>query len=247
MIDSEYERIEDVGKNYWWHRGRRALIEKVIQYYYPQKNDLCIFEVGCSTGEMTKILSKYGDVAGIDTSSKAIEICKNKGINNVFCLDLLDLDGNDYIQKFDLVLMLDVLEHVREDSEALKKVKGIIKDEGYLVITVPAHKFLWSEHDEVLQHYRRYTILEIANLLLKSGYKMEKCTYFVFTPFLPVFIYRFVNKVLGRHPKPKTTYLRIPNFLNEILTKILKKEADMAIQSGLPIGTTILAVARKNL
>ena len=156
MKVSELKKMAEHENTYWWHKGKTYLIKTLVDKHFPIKKNLQILEIGCGTGGLTKNLVEYGNVTAFDISSDAVEYCKNAGLKNVFVMDIKDFDPKDYKRKFDLVLALDVLEHIQDDIDAMKKIKQVLKKDGLFFVNVPAHKFLWSEHDEALENKRRY-------------------------------------------------------------------------------------------
>src|SRR3989344_4089949 len=155
MNQPEYSKMADFERTYWWHKGKLFLIKNLIEKYFPNdKLSLEILEIGCGAGQITKFFTNYGKVIGLDISEEAVEFCRQKGLKDVFQADILTLDVGKYLGKFDLILALDVLEHIQEDVEVMKKVNTMLKDGGLFFVNVPAHKFLWSEHDEALHHKR---------------------------------------------------------------------------------------------
>jgi len=212
---------------------------------YTRGKNLKILEIGCGTGEVTKYLQKYGDVIGLDYSDDAIEFCKLKNLKNIFKKDVVEIDVKEFINKygkFDLILTLDVMEHIREDVAVFKKIKQMLTKTGVYIATVPAYKFLWSEHDESLHHVRRYHSLELLKKLENTGFKILKKTYFVSTMFPVIAFFRLWNNFFTRHEYPETSYVKLPKFLNELMYKVLKLETKMINKHNLPAGTTIVTV-----
>ena len=250
MNNIEYENMANFERSYWWHKGRLFLIrlwlEKILAEFSgtgkPQ-----IFEVGCGTGATNVVLNEYGNTTSMDVSSEAVKYCKQRGIKNVFVADIVTMNISKYKGKFDVALALDVLEHIQDDVEAMVQVYKLLKPGGYFLITVPAYKFLWSHHDEALHHKRRYHSLEITQKLRDVGFKITKRSHFVFTLFFPVlFIKVFVGNFFGRTAYPKTSsYVKLPDSLNNLLTYILKVEAWVLNYVYLPLGTTIFIVSHK--
>ncbi len=243
---NEYAKMADFEKKYWWHKGKLYLLKSLITKYFPARTDLTILEVGCGTGEVTQFLAQFGTVTGFDVSTEAIAFCKNSGVNNVFVADLTAADLSLQAKRYDLVVALDVLEHVQDDVLAMANVKKLLKDTGYFFVNVPAHKFLWSEHDEALHHKRRYHSLEITKKLKDAGFKIIKKSYFVTLVFPGIVFFRMWNNFFGKSAYPKTSYVVLPDMLNNLLIQILKLEANFVKNFSLPIGTTITVVATKD-
>ncbi len=239
--------MNEFEKNYWWHQGKKFLVNELVKKYgsnIKNEDGLRILEIGCGTGEITESLQKYGNVTGIDMSNEAADFCRERGLENIIVADINTINI-DSLEKYDLVLALDVLEHIQDDIEAIKRVGKLLSQDGYFIINVPAYKFLWSEHDEALQHKRRYSTYEIKRKLEDNGFEIVKMSYFVFAAFPFIAMFKFLKSVFGRSAYPKTSYIQIPNFVNKIMTKVLETEAHLLNYTYLPFGTTITLVAKK--
>jgi 2-polyprenyl-3-methyl-5-hydroxy-6-metoxy-1,4-benzoquinol methylase len=245
MQRKELEKMAQMEDAYWWHVGKRYLVTALIKHFFKDRGDLGILEVGCGTGGLTKELTKFGNVTAFDISSDAVEFCKQNGLKNVFVQDVQALDQTNYVGKFDLILALDVLEHIQDDLLAMEKIRDMLKDGGLFFINVPAHKFLWSEHDEALEHKRRYHSLELTKKLTDSGFKILSKSYFVsfFSPM--IVLYRFWGNIFGKSAYPKTSYVMLPKFLNNFMVNLLKLETKFLLSTGLRFGVTLNAVVKK--
>jgi SAM-dependent methyltransferase len=243
MNQAEYTKMAEFENDYWWHQGKVHLVTTLVESMFPGRKDLKILEIGCGTGGVTKSLTEYGDVTGIDTSADALEYCRKLGLTNILQADINEMDLSEYQGKFDLVLALDVLEHIQDDLETMRRVRRLLNKGGLFLINVPAYKFLWSEHDEALHHKRRYHSLELTTKLKDSGFKIVKRTYFVAAVFPVMVIYRMLGNFFRRSAYPKTSYVILPKFLNNLMVKVLSVEAAIARRAALPVGATLTVVA----
>jgi len=246
MNKSEYEKMAKFEKEYWWHRGRLDLLDTLVKGYTKGKK-LKILEIGCGTGEVTEYLKKYGDVTGLDFSMDAIKFCRQRKLKNIYKKDIVTTKIKDFIAKhgkFDLIVTLDVMEHIREDILVFGKIKQLLTKKGVYIATVPAYKFLWSEHDESLHHVRRYHSLEMLKKLENTGFTILKKTYFVSTMFPVIAFFRLWNNFFTRNEHPQTSYMELPTILNDLMYKILKFEAKTIERFNLPAGTTIVTVVK---
>lgn len=242
MNHAEYTKLAELEKTYWWHQGKVHLVKALL----GEERDLTILEIGCGTGMLTKFLSNYGTITGIDISPEAISFCQKQGLEKVFKADINSMDITPHRSKYDLVVASDVLEHIQDDMQAMKNIKKMLKESGRFLLTVPAHKFLWSEHDEALHHKRRYHSLEITKKLKDAGFTVAKKTYFVATALPAIVLFRLWGNIFGKSAYPKTSYVVLPEVLNNLMIKLLAFEAEVAKKLDLPIGVTIAVVARKN-
>ncbi len=245
MKSTEINKMAEMEENYWWHIGKRILVTALVTKYFNGRKDLNILEVGCGTGGLTKILTQYGTVTGFDISEDAIAYCQSKGLKNIYVQDLLKLDTSDYKDKFDLILALDVLEHLQDDVSAMQKVRDMLSKNGLFFINVPAHKFLWSEHDEALEHKRRYHRFELLNKLKDTGFKVVSNSYFVSIVSPAMVVYRFWGNLFGRSTYPKTSYVILSPRINDLMVHLLKIETKILLKTRIPFGVTLNVVAKK--
>ena len=249
MNIKEYEKMASFERKYWWHQGRLHLMDELINAYAPKKDMYTILEVGCGTGENMSHLKKYGKVTGIDFSKEAIGFCKQRGVENVYLEDINNIQNEKLLKmkgRFDIIFALDVLEHIQDDVGAMSKIREYLGPDGVFITAVPAHKFLWSEHDESLHHKRRYHSLELKRKLADAGFIVVKKSYFIFTFFPIIVLYRFWGNIFGKSAYPKTSYVILPDFINYLFYRLLKFEATLIKYFDLPVGVTIVAVAKSS-
>lgn len=246
MDAAEYIKMAEFEKTFWWHKGKLFLIQSILgNLNKTHQKPLKILEIGCGSGEIIEKLAKDHDVLGIDISQDALDFCVKRGLKNLLKGDINELDILKYQNSFDYVLALDVLEHIQDDFETMKRAYSMLKPGGYFIVNVPAHKFLWSEHDEALHHQRRYHSLEIKQKLTDAGFDIVKKSYFVATAFFPILLIRTWNTFFKKSAYPKSSYVILPKKLNDIATKVMKAEAKLLNIFNLPLGTTITVIAKK--
>jgi SAM-dependent methyltransferase len=145
-----------------------------------------------------------------------------------------------------VVTALDILEHVDDDNAALRELWRLSKPGGSLLITVPAFGFLWSEHDEALQHRRRYTAAELESKLVAAGFQVVQMSYFLASLFVPILAFRIVQNLTKRGIEPQATYVIPPPWLNVLIVRILDWERMLLRHvKKLPFGVSIIALAKK--
>ena len=150
--------------------------------------------MGCANGDNLEMLSKYGSVTAMESMHTAFERAKARNICDVYEGHLPDNIPDDINKENELIVMLDVLEHIENDSECLKVLRNWLKDSGNLLITVPAYQFLWTCHDELHHHKRRYTVGHLKQLLDNSGWHIKYISYFNFFLFPVALIERIKQK-----------------------------------------------------
>ena len=229
-------------ENYWWFAGRRAVLERVLSRL--GRHARVAVDVGCGSGRNIKLLSHYSDwVVGFDRSPVALELAASHGLP-IACAEGEAIPLAD--SSVDLLSALDVLEHMDDDMRALSEFHRVLQPEGFLLVTVPAYRFLWSEHDEALMHRRRYIASELHIKLTSSGFRVLKRSYAVFFAFFPIAFYRLFRGFFPKDPfAPRASYVMLPAFLNNLLIVLLRIEASMMGAINLPLGTSIVVLAQK--
>jgi len=242
MNNKEYEKLYKFEQFYWWHVGRRDILNFFLKKFLNKKG-IQILEIGCGTGGNLEILSNLGEVTGLDVSKYALDFCRKRGVNN---LALGRAEKTNFpSESFDLILMLDVLEHIKDDKKAIGETRRILKEGGYFLVTVPAYQFIWSEHDEILGHYRRYSISDFSKKLEEAGFDIIKISYFVSLLFPVILGYRILRKILFPKSKKNTAYVVLPKPINNFFIYLLKLEGLLLKYFNLPFGTSILCIAQK--
>ena len=242
MKDEEISLLSELEVTNWWNYGRQKILHSVLSNIH-QKSSLKIFDVGCGPGGTTLSFLKFGDVFGTDFSTFALKKAKEKGLQNVFRSTLSDIPIKN--QSFDVITALDVIEHVEHDLIVLHELKRILTSNGYLIITVPAFQFLWSEHDVALLHFRRYNKHTLSKVLDSSGFEIIKMSYFVSFLFPFVAIYRLLSKIKITSKKPKANEGKFPKPINDFFKKIMEFENKLLTKFNLPFGISLLCVVKK--
>ena len=195
---------------------------------------------------MLNALEEIGQVSGMDMSEDAIGFCReifSGQIKKGFLPNNIPYPKNN----FDLVVALDVIEHVEDDVAALAAIRDHVVDGGKAIVTVPACKFLWSEHDIVNAHKRRYNLKELTSKLQASGFVIEKISYFNTLLFPVILVVRAVNNLLKRKSKLDGETMAVPNILlNGLLMRIFGLEKYFLRFCDLPpFGVSLIAVVRR--
>ncbi len=247
MQPREFDELYRLEDTYWWFVGRRRLIRQLLETYAPTRDNrpgLRILDAGCGTGGTMKAVGELGEVHGCDAAWAALEYCRKRSFTNLACSRVEQLSYVD--GSLDVVTSCDVLEHVADDGAALREIYRILRPGGIVVMTVPAHPYLWSEHDEALAHLRRYTRKEITGKLQEAGYRIEKFSSAVSFVFPVIFAFRMLQRLRTKQPEEPKTDLRIlPALLNGALIGLLRIEMWLIRHFNLPIGTSFVVVGRK--
>ena len=228
---------------HWWFVGRRRIITSLLEATLEDRRDLRILDIGCGTGGMIPVLSPFGRVTGIDPSDAAIRYSRERYGSQA---DFLRVDfpretppGGGH----DLVTLFDVLEHLEDDAEALREAAGLLREGGRMVLTVPAHRFLWSPHDDINRHRRRYGYREFRDRILGAGLEIQRSTYFNTLLFPVVWGARMVRRSLALKGDRRSDFRIRREWINNFLAGLFGAERFLLRRFNLPFGVSLLAVA----
>jgi SAM-dependent methyltransferase len=243
MRPAEFDRMFAIEDSYWWFVGKRRVLRSLIGRAIGRRRDLRILDAGCGTGATLVELARFGTAFGIDYEEVPLRYCLERGVRRAAAADVCRLPFRD--GEFNLVIATDLLEHLADDAPAVREMARVLRPGGWMVVSAPASKHLWSGHDVALGHYRRYSRGQLAEALREVGLAVEWSTYAV-SALYPV---KLLVKVLGpfifRGRHASHTFLTIPRWLNRILTMLMGLEARMIGRVGLLFGTSVFCVARK--
>jgi SAM-dependent methyltransferase len=242
-MDRDYElQTHQAEDRHWWYRGRRVVLERVIDdLRLPARAR--ILDAGCGSGRNMVELARHGTVTGIELSQPSVELARGRGTGEVIAGSVLEMPFE--ADSFELAASLDVIEHLQDDIAALRELRRVVAPGGSLLVTVPAYQWLWSGHDEVNHHFRRYTRRSLQRAGEQAGWQQVRTTYFN-SLLLPAAI---LLRVLDRFSR-KTTESSLdlwvpPEPLNWLLERPLRIEAATIARGGrIPAGLSLLAVFR---
>jgi SAM-dependent methyltransferase len=241
MDTREYTRLAEHEEWYWWHRAREMIVRRVLRRHAPA--DARILDVGCGTGATTASLRPFGSPLGLDIGGEALTRARERNLP-VARSSAARLPVRPGV--FDLVVALDVLEHLDDDVAAAGEMRVALAPGGLLLATVPAYPFLWSSHDIALGHQRRYTRRQLRDVLERAGFELELCSY-VMSSILPAAaVVRLAERLLPRAERPaESGYLPLPSSLNSLLTHLVALDGYLVRWLNLPFGLSVLALARR--
>lgn len=240
-----YENMFAVEESHWWYRARR----EIIFYWIDQvaKTHPCprFLDIGCGTGYNLYTLREMGYqfITGADIFYSALKYSKARGIRNLVCSngENLPLAHGSY----DLILALDVVEHIKDDFRILKEVNRVLKIGGKFIIFVPAFHFLWSLEDEVSHHYRRYSKKELITKVRQAGFEIQKITYANTLLFPLVALGRLILRIFRPFFKISSESEMNPKWMNSILYRLFLAERFFLRFVNFPFGVSILCVCKK--
>jgi len=226
--------------DHWWYRGRRRIVRVELETL-----DLApgarLLDAGCGAGQTLDLLRDFGAATGIDLDADCVALATARGHDALVAAlpDLPFADGT-----FDACTCLDVLEHIGDDEAALAELARVTAAGGALVVTVPAYEALWSAHDVANEHVRRYRARMLRPLADKTGWRIERLTYFNSVLLAPAALVRLAGRLRRRPRAPEHSDLHLtPASLNGALELPLRFEAALLRSGGrLPAGLSLLAV-----
>jgi len=243
MRVAELQEMYELEDSYWWFVGRRRMLRRLITTCAPTDRPLHILDAGCGTGGTMEALADLGEIHGCDLSGDALEMCRARGDWELSCSTVEAMAYPD--EQFDVVVSADVLEHVPDDARAMREAARVLRPGGLLVAAVPAHMWLWSEHDEALGHLRRYSRSQFRALVEGAGLQTKKLTEAVALALPAVLMYRAMRRLTRRVGRPKTSLVRLPGVLNRLLIGLLDIENALMPCISLPLGTSLVCAAVK--
>lgn len=235
------ESILKVEDRHWWFQGRRRIVLHVLQHFIQNRKGK-VLEIGCGSGANFEVLSQFGELYAVEmdeTSRNAANQRNTIQVQNGYLPDGINLPESS----FDLVALLDVLEHIKEDKTALGAIARLLNPGGCLIVTVPAFQFLWSHHDKLNHHFRRYTKRCLDSLLREAGLTVRYTTYANFFLFPLILAHRLLGNLL---PIKKNSDIHVPPpLVNRILHAIFSQERYLMPTISYPLGSSVLALAQK--
>ncbi len=242
MEEKVYHSNFQVESSYWWFTARAHIIHSLINHYCSLEKGATVVDVGCGTGGFLSELARDYTAVGTDTSPLAIEYCRKRGLEHLH-LGLLDTFPRDKYT-VDAVTMLDVIEHIEDDKAVVSEVYNLIRPGGYFIATVPANAWMWSAHDIIHMHYRRYSKAQFAKLLGDAGFDIVKLSYF--NTFL--FPLAALKRMTQRSLKPEDIHAvvdPVPGIVNSLFDGIFKAETPFLKSMSFPFGVSLVAICRR--
>lgn len=239
MQPSEIDKMHRLEENHWWFQGKKLLVERFMSSAGIRSGNF--LDIGCGTGMFLKVFSNYGNVFGVDISAQALAYCRDKVDAN------LTLSAGDQLpfpnNSFSFVSLLDIIEHTDDDLSVLKEAYRVCVPGGTVLVTVPAFRFLWSNHDVAHHHKRRYRLPELRRIGTEAGFTVERITYTNFFIFLPVLIKR--TMLSSKHNVLESDLTETSALLNRMLLWLYRLEAFYLGKANFPWGVSLLMLTRK--
>jgi SAM-dependent methyltransferase len=234
-----YDRMAELDQVHWWYCARRRILETLIGRLIRPPSDARILEVGCGTGHNIEMLQRFGTVDAIEVDPAARSIAEQRLGRTVSSARLPKLAG---IKRggYDLVAALDVVEHIDDDTGTIAALASCLKPGGKLLLTVPAHQWMWSAHDELNHHKRRYSRRSLRKLIEASPLRLERVGYFNSMLFPIAVAARAASKLTGGGGNDDKLP---PAPVNALFGRIFAAERHLVGRLPLTPGLSLFAVA----
>jgi SAM-dependent methyltransferase len=244
MRDAEFRAMLALDDRHWWYRGRRRIVRAVLDGARLPPSAR-VLDAGCGSGRTLDELAAYGSVAGVELDPRGVEAARARGHADVQVAPVETIPHPD--ASFDLVTCLDVIEHTDDDVDSLRELRRVTRPGGAALVTVPAYPRLWSRHDEVNGHRRRYTRRALRDAAERAGWEVERMTSFNAVYLLPAAAVRIARR-RGRPDADgdgASELTLTPPALNGLLELPLRAEAALLARGAdLPAGLSLLVLLR---
>lgn len=249
MDRSAYDRFFELERNHFWRIGKRRLVLEWLERYAPVpapgSDGLRILDIGGACSFIPRELQRFGRVVVLESDKATVELARSQLAVDIRLASFPEQAPSG--EEFDVITLLDVLEHIEHDTRALAVARRLLAPKGLLLVTVPALPWLWSDHDVVLHHFRRYTQRDLVQKLEAAEFAVERVSFYTGL-LLPLLVLqrgadRLRLAITGRH---RTKYdVRAPlGFINVLLGFIITVERLVLRSANIPIGSSLIAVAR---
>ncbi|MEG8039892.1 class I SAM-dependent methyltransferase [Sphingomonas sp. LR60] len=234
-----YDRMAEHDSTHWWYRARRDILADYLTRTGKLPTAARILEIGCGTGHNLPMLAEFGDVDAIEIDPAARAIASERLGKPVGDAPLPALPGVPR-GHYDLIAVLDVVEHIEDDVAALSAMRECLAPGGKIVIAVPAHQWMWSAHDVVNHHHRRYSKKTLLGALRKAGLRERGLTYFNSLLFPLAAVARIAGRLTGRDDSDDSPPVAP---LNALFERIFRAERHLVGRLPMPTGLSILTLA----
>lgn len=244
-MDREYaDSYGHLEEHHWWFTARREILSRLLRQVVDWHEARSVLEVGVGAG--SNLYSLYPDpsvVAGLEPDEVNLEVARERGDIPVYHGVVEAMPEPLASERFDVVTMFDVLEHIEDDDAALQELRDRMRPGGRLVLTVPAYMWMWGRQDEVSHHFRRYTLAELRAKLEDNGFRVARATYFNTLLFFPIAAIRLASKIVKMSARSDFDFR--PGRLNALLHRVFAAEAAWLARWRFPFGVSIFVAAEK--
>jgi SAM-dependent methyltransferase len=237
---AEFELMERLEDGHWWFLGKRRLLRALLRDHARRGR---VLDLGCGLGGVLREFEGGARCFGTDRSPFALRLSRRRTGAALARADLLAPPFR--AGAFDLVVALDVVEHLADDVAFLRRAGELLAPDARLVVSAPAFPLLWSQHDVAFQHFRRYTAATLREAVVAAGLLPERTTYLHAFVFPIAAVWRLASHRLGLGRfAPKTDFWPLPGWLNAAIASLYRLEAWWVARGDLPFGVSVACIAR---
>jgi len=244
-----FKFLFEMEQKHFWHVGRKEIILDILKRNIPDLNKIRMLEIGCGNGNVLDYLKQNSiSIEGCDLFLEGLKFCRQRSSSiPLYQIDILTMP---FKEEYEVIGLFDVLEHIEDDRKALSMIHKALRPGGHLVLTVPAYQFLWSCHDDISHHVRRYDRKVLMAKLKQSGFSLSRLTYFMFLLFPVLASMRLLSRLfdIRKNKTEETTvsfaFKTIP-IVNDVFLALLRLEKYLIRYMDLPFGASLIAIARK--
>jgi len=247
-----FAKIVKVEDRHFWYQARNAVITTIVKGVVRDlSSQFRVMEVGCGTGVVLRELARMcgrEHVIGLELFPEAVAFARARTGCHVFVADILSPPSE--LGQFDVVCIFDVLEHLPDQQRTMRALAKVLKPNGMVIVTVPAHASLWSYFDVAGRHCRRYEGASLSGVLEDAGFTVRYMSEFMMALYPLMWLLRRINGRKALTPEQAaakaSSELKVVPIVNSVLKLLLAWEP-LALKLGMtiPIGTSLLAVAEK--
>jgi SAM-dependent methyltransferase len=245
--DQEDATVMAMEARLWWIAGRKGILRRLLDRAVLVRPIRRILDIGCGSGNNFDLLAPYGQVIGCDSSPVQVRRAQSRGIATEVFITRGDCFEQPFTEPFQMTCLFDVLEHMDDDGGFLTQLNRRVETGHLLLVSVPACPVLYGPHDRLLEHFRRYKLKGLEELLRSKGFRIVWANHFVTLLFPLIALFRLLEKWREKvgAPQKRVNIGNMPGWVNPILKAILDFEAVVAARMRLPFGLWAIALAEK--
>ena len=238
-VREDYREAAAARTAHWWVRGRRDIFGRMLDELVSLPEHARILDIGPGYGVNVPLFQDRGRLCVLDADGASLDSCRALGVGDVVLGDAERLPFAD--ARMDLVSALDVIEHLDDDTAALRECCRVLRPSGWLLLTVPARSILWGRQDVLSEHRRRYGRHQLRERLEAAGFAVRRLTFFNTLLFPPILLVRLLMRplLLRKVQNGRSDFgFPLPFGLNGLLHRMFAAEASWLVRRNLPVGVS---------